>query len=902
MSLSDWSGAASPLGERVARILEGISSRGTWRNVAAAAGLIVTAVAAAALYANLKAVEWADVQSSVSGTPPKALVAALLFSGASYAALIGYDLLALRYIGERRVRLRTAALASFVGHSFTFTLGFGILTGGAVRMRIYSSAGIEASRIAAVVGLCAGTFWLGLIFLGALALVVAPHIGGNLDNLAPAINRAAGVVTLSALAAYLAWVGSGSRRIRVAGRSISLPGLRTTLAAIVLGAVDATMAALALYMLLPSGADLGFPAFAAIYVVATALGVASHAPGGVGVFEAAMVVALPQVGVGGLLGALLLFRLIYYVCPFILAVGLITAEEIVARRLALRQAFASLSAWLDPLLPRLCAIAVFGGGMILLVSGDLPIKDSRLDLLSDVLPLPFVEVSHLFGSIVGLVLLVVANGLARRLANAWRVAVALLLAGAVFSIAKGIDYEEATGCVLVLVLLLFGRSSFYRRVELFAERPSATWILAAFTVVAASTWLGLVVFQDVSWQSHFWWEFGYREDAPRFVRATLGIVMTAFGIAVYALVHYRAARLGPDCRRSIHAVEPIVAASRRTEAHLAFLGDKRFLVSEGRDGFVMYGQQGRSLIGMGDPVANDPDAVRDLVWRFREIADRHSLKPVFYQVAIDHLPVYLDADFSLTKLGEEALVDLSRFTIEGGEGRRHRQALSRAARHELVFEVVAAPDIENVVDEMRAVSDAWLAGKQGLGKRQEKGFSVGFWSEEYIRRYDVAIIRHRRRIVAFANIWHGSDNEEVSVDLMRFTPDAPAGAMDLMFIELMLLSKRQGYRWFNLGMAPLSGLPGHRLASVWSKLFLFAYRRGNAFFNFEGLRDFKQKFKPVWRPRYLAHPGGLSLPHVLVDCARLVAASPMRAAAQTDGRRPESGRERTHDQACLDRL
>jgi phosphatidylglycerol lysyltransferase len=871
----------------MAVFLRARASRVALRCAAAVAASVIILLAALALGSTLQEVSWSDVRTALSGVTTRNLVAAGLFTAASYTALIGYDLLALWHLGERRVRLRTAAFASFVGHSFTYTLGFGILTGGAVRMRVYSSAGIEARRITAVVALCAATFWLGLLSLGGIALVAAPGAAAALDGLSSQINRIAGIAILCALAACLAWTWGGSRRIRLGGLQFDLPAVRTTALAIGLGAIDVTMAALCLFMLLPAGIELGFPAFAAVFVVATVLGVASHAPGGVGVFEAAMLVALPHVAVGELLGALLLFRLIYYVCPFVLALGLIAVDESVRRQPVLRKAFANLSAWLEPILPRLCAIAVFSGGAILLFSGDLPIEGGRLDDLRDFLPLPFIEVSHLFGSVIGLVLLVVASGLARRLANAWRVAVGLLLAGAVFSLSKGFDYEEAVGCILLLLLLVVGRRSFYRRTDLFSERLSIGWIIAAATVVAASTWLGVVVFRDVSWQGHFWWEFGYREDAPRFVRATLAVVMTALGIAVYALVHYRTVRLGPDRDQLLDEIEPIIAASPRTEARLALLGDKRFLINDDRDGLVMYGHQGHSLIVMGDPVAKDAIAARDLVWRVKELADRQSLRPVFYQVSIDHLPAYLDADFSLSKLGEEAWVDLESFTTEGGAGRRHRQALARAQRSNLAFEIVAAQDVEQIIAEMREVSDAWLAARNGVGNRQEKGFSVGFWSEDYVRRHDVAIIRHEERLVAFANLWRGADKKEVSVDLMRFAPDAPPGVMDQMFIELMLMSRREGYRWFNLGMAPLSGLPEHRLAPVWTKLVRFVYRRGDALFNFEGLRAFKQKFKPVWRPKYLAYPGGLSLPQVLFDCARLIAASPKRAAASCGQHRPE---------------
>jgi len=221
------------------------ATRGVWHSLAAGVALAILVLAIATLYSALKTVAWSDVQATISGAGTTSLVCGLLFTAGSYLALVGYDLLALRHLGERRAGLATAAQASFLGQAFTYTLGFGLLTGGAIRMRIYSSAGMAPQRIAALVVFCAGTFWLGLITLGALALVASPDIAGTLDGLPPILNRGIGVAVLGALAAYLLWVGRNPRRIELAGKILALPGPATTFMAILLGAIDVGMAALA---------------------------------------------------------------------------------------------------------------------------------------------------------------------------------------------------------------------------------------------------------------------------------------------------------------------------------------------------------------------------------------------------------------------------------------------------------------------------------------------------------------------------------------------------------------------------------------------------------------------------------------------------------------------------------
>jgi phosphatidylglycerol lysyltransferase len=135
----------------------------------------------------------------------------------------------------------------------------------------------------------------------------------------------------------------------------------------------------------------------------------------------------------------------------------------------------------------------------------------------------------------------------------------------------------------------------------------------------------------------------------------------------------------------------------------------------------------------------------------------------------------------------------------------------------------------------------------------------------------VGVVRAYGALAGFANLWTTGTRAELSVDLMRFGPDAPRGTMDYLFIELMLWGRRTGYRNFNLGMAPLSGLEAHPLAPAWHRVGNFIFRHGEHFYNFEGLRRYKAKFDPTWEPRYLVARGGIALPRVLIDVSTLIA-------------------------------
>jgi phosphatidylglycerol lysyltransferase len=278
----------------------------------------------------------------------------------------------------------------------------------------------------------------------------------------------------------------------------------------------------------------------------------------------------------------------------------------------------------------------------------------------------------------------------------------------------------------------------------------------------------------------------------------------------------------------------------------------------------MYAVSGRCLVAMGDPIG--APAVRDdLAWRFLGRCRELGACPVFYQVHRDQIPLYLDLGLALLKLGEEARVDLGAFALKTAR-KDLRRAHQRALKDGCSFAVLSPEEVVPALPRLRAISDAWLADKGA----SEKGFSLGFFAEDYLARLPIAVVRSGGGIVAFANIWTTGTREELSFDLMRFAPDAPRGAMDLLLVELMQWGQAQGYRWFNLGMAPMSGFRDRPHAPLWTRAAVQLFRHGEAFYNFRGLREYKEKFAPQWQPRYLACPGGLAMPRVLAQVSILI--------------------------------
>lgn len=216
------------------------------------------------------------------------------------------------------------------------------------------------------------------------------------------------------------------------------------------------------------------------------------------------------------------------------------------------------------------------------------------------------------------------------------------------------------------------------------------------------------------------------------------------------------------------------------------------------------------------------------------------------------------------------MVPLQDFSLAGSDRADLRQAWNKGKRLGLGFRMVPVQEVADLLPTLAAISDSWLEEKAG----EEKGFSLGSFDPAYLLRFPVAVVEAEGRVVAFANIWQAPAGHELSVDLMRHRPDAPKGAMDFLFIELFLWGAANGYTRFSLGMAPLSGLAQHRLAGRWNRFANLVARHGERFYGFGGLRRFKAKFAPEWRPRYLAAPGGMHLPAALLDVTRLISLDP----------------------------
>jgi phosphatidylglycerol lysyltransferase len=762
-------------------------------------------------------------------------------------------------------------MASFTSYTISHNLGLALLTGGSARYRIYSAAGLAPGDIARVIATAGLSFWFGVAVATAMALAThsgALALGGwQIDS---GWTHGLGIVALAGLAA-LVWGGGRAGGVRLLGWSLPLPGAGQAAAQAGVAVLDLIAACAALLILIPGASASMLPGFFLAYALAIVTALLTHVPGGLGVFEAVVMAVLPSVPRGELLAALIAYRLIYYWLPLLAAAAMLALHEGWRWRHPIQRTMTEIQAVLAEVTPALLAVLAFAGGLVLLVSGALPALPERLHALRAVLPLPFVEASQIAASLAGTGLLLLAPGLYRRLDGAFHLTRILLVAGIAFSLFKGFDYEEAIALSLILLLLQWTRGSFYRLTALTADLLTPGWLAAVALALGLSVWIGMLAYRHVDYDDQLWWSFHWHGDASRFLRASLAAAVVLVAAILSRLLS--AARPAATADEIAPPSRALLASADRADAFLALTGDKRFLY--GAEGaFLMYQVQGRSWIVLGDPIG--PQAAwPDLVWRLRERAHRAQGRLLFHQISPAMIPFAVDLGLTLVKYGEEAHVDLPGFSLDAKAGKSLRHAERRAAREGATFEIVPASEVPALLPVLKQVSDAWLADKGGA----EKAFSVGRFDPDYLSNFDCALVRAGGHVVAFANILATDGRQELSIDLMRHLPVMPYGTMDFLFVHLMLWGRAQGFQTFNLGLAPLSGLPDRRLAPIWARVGGFLYRHGHALYGFEGLRAYKAKFSPRWEPRYIAGPGGLELLRACIDLQRLIAGRSGSAAA-----------------------
>lgn len=831
------------------------------RRIRVIISLIIFTVSLFLLYNLEQDYQLNDIFLEIKQFAPSKILLAVLLTLVSYLLLTLYDYLAIREL-KSPLSYQQVAPVSFLAFTFSNTIGFSLLTGTSIRYKFYSELGLSGNNITQVVLACSVTFFLGLFFICGLALINFP--AEQLSDLPLptwffSLNRVIGILMLLGVISYFVFSLIWKRSIHFRGFELAPPIFSLSLKQFLVSSIDWIVVGTLFYSLLPEVDGLSYLQVLSIFFVANAIGVLAHVPGGIGVFETVVTVTLSQyLPAEQILSSVIIYRLMYYIVPFVLALMYFVATLVLTNK----DKFSKLNVNLQivrQLLPPLLSISVFGVGLVLLLSVVNPSIIHKYHWLGEIVPLPIVELSSLILSASAILLLLLSHGLFKRYQKAFELTQKLLLVAMVFIVLKGAQWQISLALGLIYLLMLPCEQVFYRQGSIVGIKYSFGWALSLAAALFLMMWVLFFAYQDVDYDHSLWFTFSQDSHVSRALRggAVALVILLIFAFRYVLAMRRPQTRLLDE--HTLSCAMDIVANAPSSHGFLALVQDKSLLFNEDNDAFLMYARAGHCWVVMGDPIGN-PDKFDDLLWQFRELCDAYDGWPVFYQVTQKYLPHFLEQGLSLYKLGEEAIVPLAEFDLQSSKYRSLRQSHAKALREGLRFKIIEASEVKALLPTLEVISSSWLKAKQG----REKGFSVGYFSAAYLCATPMALVYLNDELVAFSNVWASAAKIEFSVDLMRYEPSlSGSNIMDFLFTELLLWGKQQGYQLFNLGMAPMSGLTDRALVPFWTKLAKTVYKKGNKFYNFQGLRRYKDKFNPRWEAKYLICYGGLSLPVVV---------------------------------------
>jgi phosphatidylglycerol lysyltransferase len=515
------------------------------------------------------------------------------------------------------------------------------------------------------------------------------------------------------------------------------------------------------------------------------------------------------------------------------------------------------------------------------VSAVTPRVAARVELLREIFPFQVRAGAHLFAVLAGFILLTLASSLLRRKRVAWLLTLVLLAISMISNLVKGLDYEESILAGVLFAQLLLMRKWFTAQ----SDRPSLTRgvrvLLAALLFTLAYGTLGFYLLDREFNQQFDLWEAlnqtlamfftadnGGLEPTNRFGRffansvEWVGLLTVLY--ALWMLLRPVLLRSGatPEERQKARLI--VEQYGRSSLARFALLDDKVYYFSPSGRSVIAYAQKGRGAIALGDPIGPLDDR-REAIIGFQQFCVRNDWLPVFYQTLPDDLALYKAAGFQVLQIGEEAIVDLHTFTLEGKAGKNLRTAVNKLTKAGHKVDFYLPPIATDLLKELRTVSDEWLQTMHGA----EKKFSLGWFDEDYLRDCEIAVVRSSTgQIQAFANIVPEYQCNDATIDLMRHRAEIERGTMDFLFISLFQHFKERGYDGFNLGLSALSGVGEMEQSARLEKGIHYLYEHLNQFYNFKGLHEYKDKFHPRWEPRYFVFPSLTALPDVVIALIR----------------------------------
>ena len=624
------------------------------------------------------------------------------------------------------------------------------------------------------------------------------------------------------------------------------------------------------------GIHANYAAVLALYFTGSVLGIISMVPGGLGSFDVFMMIGLLPFGVTTEQAViwLLFFRLFYYIIPFGIGLSFFVhyaGSQVNHKLNGIPKLILQKTAHM------LLTAFLYVSGILLLLEAAIPNWAYSNSFLAKLYPYTFLFINQLTDIVFAFALIGMARGIEAKVKKAYWPTLIVLVIGIVNTLWRVYTPTLAIFLGVILVMVALSRKELYRK----QLRYSITKKIVDGSIFAGIFFLYAIVgfINSPSYINHHRVPTIFLFPAQSiWLSGFLGLLRAA--CVLLLISNYLCsgkdifANAGFDKKRVRAVIEKF---GGNEVSHLAFLQDKElyFYTEDGEDKlFFMYRIKTDKLIIMGEPVG-DHAYLQEAVQAFMQEADNYDYQLVFYEINESFTMLLHEYGFDFIKTGEEGLVKLSEFTLQGKKRRAQRALMNKFEREGYEFSFVEPPFTDELIAELQAVSDSWL------GKQVEKGFSLGFFDEDYLNEAPVCLIRDASgKLVAFASMMP-MDEKTLSIDLMRHSQDAPSGIMDKIFISLFEYGKEQGYEYFDMGMAPLSNVGESRFSFIGERVARFIFEYGDRFYAFQGLRSYKNKYVTKWSAKYTAYRKRTSL----VDAMILVTMTVNQKHLKKDNRR-----------------
>ena len=801
----------------------------------------------------------------------------LIFLGlTASASMTLYDYAIIKYF-EHRIKPRMFFNIAFAANSLNNLLGMGGLAGATVRTILLrkNDLGLNVSIYYNV--LLAPAMPTGLSIMGVWFLFFSGDAGHIVEKYPWLYIGIAGVILILPAFFFLDRILD-----RFPQKDISLTLHRSVKLKLKLVGISffEWMAAFFVFYYIVSMfyQDIGIGAVLGVYSIAAIAGIMSFMPGGLGSFDLIALIGLQRYGMetSNALAVLVLFRVFFFLTPAFVGMAFMILNLMMDGREKLfsysyitnfgffNSAMKYYKTYND-FINVLLSIMVFAGGIVLLISAVKPGIAERMALIAGYIPVSLLNFSQMISIVIGFLLCVLSVEILYKVKRAYSMAVRFLAAGIIFTFLKGLDFEEGLFLLTVLILLRFSKPNFYR--FSIPVRFSKVIMVSALGLVAILLYYVMSERIFIEFLSH---DFSYVQDSGFYGDILFHSMITFMIFSGFLFfLYFKKPRLENDPLFEDPDLEKLTLFLKDHTgdalSHLLFLGDKKFFWAAGNRVVIPYAKFRDLIVVLGDPIGRRED-LPAAIHEFQDFLDKYGYEAVFYEVSDRFLSIYHESGYYFFKLGEEAIIDLDAFSLAGASRSNLRHTFNSFCKKGYTFEILDPPFGVSFLAECREISEEWLAG------RKEMGFSMGWHNETYLNRSKIAALRDPEgKLLAFVSLMPSYDgNQSMSTDLMRIRSEVPHGTMDFIFLSLINYLKENHFRYFNLGMAPLSNVGMTPYSHFRERMARFAFQYGKFFYSFEGLRKYKEKYDPVWKPRYLAYPQLISLPATILEISMLV--------------------------------